>query len=72
MFVLFLYTQPSGGRVPARLFYVDGHIWEDNVENCMHLPTREDAMKIQTEMQDKYDLQIVDIRTAREWGEKND
>jgi hypothetical protein len=67
MYVLYLFTQPSAGKVPARLFYVDGHVWEDDVENCMHIDTREEALKIQTDMQGKYDLQIVDIKEAREW-----
>ena len=69
MFVLFITPAPSK-VVPKRLYYVDGKVFEDDIENALQVETREEAMEIQTKEQDKYDLQIIDINDGRTWEEK--
>ena len=70
MFVLFITPAPSK-VVPKRLYYVDGRVFEDDIDNALQVKTREDAMKIQTKEQEKYDLQIISIDEGRKWQEEH-
>ena len=70
MFVLFITPAPSK-VVPKRLYYVDGRVFEDDIDNALQVKTREDAMEIQTKEQEKYDLQIISIDEGRKWQEEH-
>ena len=69
MFVLFLTPEPSLAA-PKRLYYVDGKVFEDSVENALQVATREEALDIQTKEQDNYNLQISSLDDARTWDLK--
>jgi RecA/RadA recombinase len=69
MFVLFLTPAPNK-EVPKRLYYVDGKVFEDELENALQVETREEAMEIQSKEQESYDLQIISLDDARTWVEK--
>ena len=66
MFVLFLTPEPSL-VTPKRLYYVDGKVFEDDVESALQVETREEALDIQTKEQENYNLQIISLDDARTW-----
>lgn len=71
MFVLFTTPQPQK-RVPVRLYYVDGKVWEDDVENAMHFETRDEALAVQKTLLDKMDTQIQSLDDARTFALKKE
>lgn len=71
MFVLFTTPQPQK-EVPVRLYYVDGAVWEDNVENAKHFETRDEALEVQKNLLDKMDTQIQNLDDARTFALKKE
>ena len=69
MFVLFLTPGPSK-TVPVRLYYVDGRIWEDSVENATHFDSRDVALAVQGSLLDSFDTQIQNLDDAIKWEEE--
>ena len=70
MFVLFLTPGPSK-KVPVRLYYVDGRVWEDSVENANHFDSRDVAMAVQKSLMDSFDTQILSLDDAITWEENH-
>lgn len=54
--VLFIFTDPSK-VVPHKLYYVDGHTWEDDKTKARIFNTVHDAYQKQLEVKD-FDLQL--------------
>ena len=58
-FVLFVFTEPSAGKVPSKLYYIDGEAFTSDIHQATLFNSREEAMKIQNDNAENFDLQIV-------------